>query len=71
MSNINTTIAENVTVQPCRPPVPPTEIRPTAAAFFLDFACTTVDPSLTDPKSYTYETTSHGYTGPVHLYVSP
>jgi hypothetical protein len=37
-------------------------------AFFLAFACETVEPSLTNAKSITYKTPSHSYTGPVHLY---
>jgi hypothetical protein len=67
-SKINVTIAGKATVQPRRPQFPPTEIRPTAAAFFLIFDCAAVEPSLTNPKSNTYKTPFHSGTGPVHLY---
>jgi hypothetical protein len=58
-SKINVTITANVAAQPRPSLATPNDFALTAAAFFLVFDCTTVESSLTNPKSITYKTRSH------------
>ena len=80
MSSINVTIPGDAVSHPCHLGRPAANASfslislktkdniQIGAAFFLAFACTTVELSLTDAKSKTYKSPSHSHTGPVHLY---
>jgi hypothetical protein len=58
MSKINTTIAANPAVQPCRSQVTLRAFHPAAAVFFI-FDYENVRSSLTNSKSNTYEIRTH------------